>query len=200
MPRKRREDGPVSNKPLGNKSLNLHIRLTERDAEVLHAACAHVGQSVSSYVRWLINEGAKHTLAGPSKAERLKALEQQFHSLLPPIEPPPVPVPTVQHAVIVPATGAVPPPPVAVTPNPTAQKLANDLAGVLKERPDASQPLFGAPKGLGTTPVVVTVPEAAQTPSAGYQTLDDLIRAAARGESAKGAQALDLPDDMDDWA
>lgn len=205
MPRKRREVGPLPDKPLGNKSLNLHIRLTERDAEVLRAACGHVGQTVSAYVRWLINEGAKQTLAGPSKADRLKEFERNFHALLPAVEPlpPPRPLPydrSLPPPDIKPAPLSVPAPPEPATVSPQTQKLVADVVGLLKERPDASQPLFTPPKGLSTPAPLSVVPEPAQKPAGGgYLTLDDLIKASGH-DPARGPQPLGLPDDMDGWA
>lgn len=205
MPRKRREVGPLPDNPVGNKSLNLHIRLTERDAELLHAACAHVGQNMSTYVRWLIHEGAKHTLSGPSKVERLKELERHYHSLLPPVEPlPPPPVrpdPSLPQPDIKPAGLAIPMPPEPKEVSPQSQKLLNTVMGLLKERPDASQPLFSPPKGLGTPTPVVIAPEPEQ-PRSGtvYTTLDDLIRASTPKPGVSGPQPMELPDDMDDWA
>ena len=205
MPRKRREVGPLPDKPLGNKSLNLHIRLTERDAEMLHAACAHVGQNMSGYVRWLINEGAKQTLAGPSKIDRLKELEKHFHALLPPMQPlpPPKPLPydpSLPPPDIKPAPMFIPEPPEPKTVSPQTQKLVADVVGLLKERPDTSQPLFGPPKGLGSPQPVTTAPEPAQSPSgAVYMTLDDLIRASTPKPGVAGPQPMELPDDMDNW-
>jgi hypothetical protein len=195
----------LPDKPLGNKSLNLHIRLTERDAEVLHAACAHIGQTVSTYVRWLINEGAKQTLAGPSKSDRLKEFERHFHGLLPPVQPLPPPRPSPYDPSqpppdIKPAPMFIPEPPEPKAVSPQTQKLVADVVGLLKERPDASQPLFGPPKGLDTSRPVVTAPEPAESPSgATYLTLDDLIRASTPKPGTSGPQPMMLPDDMDDW-
>lgn len=179
MPRKK-SPGLLPDKPQGNRSLNLHIRLTEYDAGMLHAACAHAGQSVSNYVRWLIHEGAKHTLAGPSKAEQVKALEKHLHSLLPPLEqlPPPKPLPS-------------PPKHVDVRPAPLyweGPKAAQKAAAT----PPAPVPPPPALSDLLPLTAATAAPPA--KPPAPAEELPEWFR--LRPDDPRPAE---LPDDMSDW-
>lgn len=162
---------------------------------------------VSSYVRWLLDTGTTQVLEGPSKADKLRAADAHMRTLLAPLSklelptPRPSPYdPSLPPPDIKPAPMFIPEPPEPKTVSPQTQKLVADVVGLLKERPDASQPLFGPPKGLDSHQPVTTSPEPAQSPSGAiYMTLDDLIRASTPKPGVAGPQPMELPDDMDNW-
>lgn len=72
--------GPIDlGRTLGNKSVQLRVRVTERENQTLHDAMRHAGyESISDFVRWCLLEGAGRVLAGPSAASVHYEQEQVY--------------------------------------------------------------------------------------------------------------------------
>jgi len=164
-----------SNEPIDqvlSKDLQFNVRLTQRQNDLLTAGAAHMGATPSSYLRWLIEVGTPQVLEGPSKHDKLKALEQHFHSLLPPLEqlPPPKPLPS-------------PPKHVDVRPAP-----------LYWEGPKAAQKAAAAPPA--PVPLPPALPDLLPLTAAPVPTEEPPEWFRLRADDPRPAE---LPDDMSDW-
>lgn len=77
---------------LGNKDIQLRVRLTGPESEKLNAAAAHLGhQNVSRFVRWALMQAAEQVLARPGVVEaqrQAQAVAQRAMALQAPPAPP----------------------------------------------------------------------------------------------------------------
>lgn len=171
-----------SEKPLGNKEFNLHIRLDKYHADLMHAACAHRAMSVSTYIRWLIATGSKQLLEGPSKADDLKEFEKNYHALH---VRPKGPIPQVKTL----KPGEVRPPEPVIEPAPMYWDGPKQPA-----RPP-EPPKQAVPAQPPTPPL--SAPPAPAKPATGGIPFKEIF--GFDPSETDGPRAAELPDDMDDW-
>lgn len=215
MPRAKHPDLGVV-KPFGNKDTNLHIRIDHQLDGLLRAAAAHAGMGVSNYVRWMLQQATKQTLAGPSKADQLREASEKMARVMAPLEPIP------EHAIVKPRDPSIPLPVVEHAPtnfkpkadiNTVLPPAVAKVVTALSEAKTFGQPATpppGVPASLPPLPAHRT-PEPApftlplpQSPPTRPQKLSmeltpEEFTAFYVRPHESGPKPLELPDDMSDW-
>lgn len=184
------------------KTVQLNVRLNPHLLNTLNAGAAHLGLSTSNYVRWVIEFATKQVLEGPSKADQLKAFEEQFTRALPPVKvqlpPPPVPRdPNKPEPVIVHAPFDFKP---RGAPDEGLDSPALQRVQGLLEQPLMPPSALPSPPALPPLQQPITAATEAKQEAKPMLSLEDLIKACGASPKTSGPQALGLPDDMDDWA
>lgn len=83
---------------LGNKDVQLRVRLTQTEAAQLHAAAQHLGHAnVSRFVRWALLQATEQVLAGPGVAQAQQQAHAVAQRVMAPLQPVPAPQPVPQQ-------------------------------------------------------------------------------------------------------
>jgi len=215
MPRK----SDLSNLPPDavGKGIQFNIRLTKRQHDLVTAGAAHLGLTASTYVRWLIETGSPQVLAGPSKAEKLKAMSEEMARMMAPLEPIP------EHAIVKPRDPSVPIPVVVHAPTNfkpqvdldamlAPNKVLEKLQGLSDERTfgqpatpppgvPASLPPLPAHRAPEPSPLTFKPPQgaAAKPQKLSMELSMEEFEAFYVRSHEPGPKPLELPDDMSDW-